>query len=123
MSVFWSSRPELMLFLLVSSECILGFLLVESIRVALFPASKIKPQYWLALAVGVVVYAINAGNVLLQHKTGVALPSLGSTIDNLVVAVLLFPLMAAVAWVGILDARGHVLQWWDERRRSHKPRR
>lgn len=122
MMALWHTRADLALVVLISLECILVYPLLEGVRQALGWKRTLPPQYRLALLVGGVIYLINLLGVLVQARTGVSLPSPTSGIQDVAVAALLYPVLAVVTWIGVLDARSAVSAWL-RRHRSDRPHR
>jgi hypothetical protein len=93
---------------LVAGECVVAFPLLEGLRRWLGWKRELPAQYRLAWAVGLVVLGINALALLLQQRTGFTLPSPALVIHALWLAVLLYPVFAALTWVGVLDLLQHL---------------
>jgi hypothetical protein len=88
---------------LVACECVVAYPVVEGLRLWSGWKSSVAPQYRLAWVVGLAVLVINGLALLLQQRTGVTIPAPSAFIHELWIAVLVYPLMAGLTWVGILD--------------------
>ncbi len=101
----WGAAGETVL---VAGECVVAYPLLEGLRRRLGWKRDLPAQYRLAWAVGLGVLCINALSLLIEQRTGITIPSPALVIHALWLAVLLYPVFAALTWVGILDLLQHL---------------